>query len=297
MRFLFSHWYLQGIDFSALLEEGERSLGEPVTVMVDSGGFSAMSAGAKVDLGAYVAWLHEHGSRTSPGGSRVSVYANLDVIGDWRATARNQAILEARGLTPLPVWHVGSPLHELRRLAREYGRVAIGGMVALAGSARLIALLDDAWHVLDGFAGLHVHGFGITRSELLARYPWKTVDSSTWANGCRWGAVHLFDPKLGRYRVLKFGAVGWLDQRDLLVRTYGVRPTILALLTASAGSALGQVARESVLGVAAMSMLVTERWLRERGKPVEVFLAAMPCDFLPTVREIAACRRRLLEAK
>lgn len=75
------------------------SLGHRPRVFVDSGGFSAFTQGAAVDLLAYARWLRANASG-------IDHYASLDVIGDPRGTLVNQIRLEREGLRPLPSYGV-----------------------------------------------------------------------------------------------------------------------------------------------------------------------------------------------
>jgi hypothetical protein len=44
---------------------------------------------------------------------------------------------------------------------------------------------DEVWHyILSNNPSLKVHGFGLTNIELMERYPWYSVDSSSF-QGCR----------------------------------------------------------------------------------------------------------------
>jgi len=38
-----------------------------------------------------------------------------------------------------------------------------------------------------------VHGFAMTRNEYMKKYPWYSVDSSSWSNGTRYGTLYIFN--------------------------------------------------------------------------------------------------------
>ena len=57
-------------------------------IFIDSGGFSAKTQGAEIDLSAYVAFLKRYAHR-------ITVYANLDVIGDATSKVSNMDPTEA----------------------------------------------------------------------------------------------------------------------------------------------------------------------------------------------------------
>ena len=94
----------------------------PRPFFLDSGAFGAMSRGADIDLERYCQYIKQHQTR-------LSAYASLDVIGDWRASAVNYDHMRAKGMDPVPTFHMDSPEHELRRLLRETDYLALGGVV------------------------------------------------------------------------------------------------------------------------------------------------------------------------
>lgn len=151
-------------------------------VFLDSGAYSVWSTGKRIDLDRYIAFCKSVGSV-------VEVYANLDVIGDWRETAANQARMEAAGLAPLPTFHHGSPLHELERLVETYGYLGLGGIARLSRPKR-IEWLDTVWPIIRASTRwpLRVHGWGVTDSIVMERYPWYSVDSTTWTVGSWYGS-------------------------------------------------------------------------------------------------------------
>ena len=71
-----------------------------VDLFLDSGAFSAMTQGVKIDIYEYIDFIKEHEDV-------LEVYANLDVIGSAEGTWKNQMIMEEAGLKPLPVFHYG----------------------------------------------------------------------------------------------------------------------------------------------------------------------------------------------
>ena len=94
------------------LEQGELiSPDVPVRIFGDSGAFSTFTGatarlGITVNREGYADWVGKHGDR-------FDAYANLDVIFQPEASKDNLLWLEAQGLTPLPVFHVGDPWNDL----------------------------------------------------------------------------------------------------------------------------------------------------------------------------------------
>ena len=157
--------------------------GDSKKVFLDSGAFSAFSLGAKVDLPKYCDWIKKHEDIVE----HASV---LDSIGSAQGTFDNQIAMEKLGVSPLPCYHYGEDPRFLEYYVANYEYITIGGMVPIT-RPQLKLWLDEIWekYLTDGSGRpkLKVHGFGLTSVELMARYPWYSVDSSSWvqiaANG------------------------------------------------------------------------------------------------------------------
>lgn len=144
-------------------------------VFFDSGAFSAWSRGATIDIRQYIAFVKEYRHNLGD-------YANLDVIGDWKRSARNLDVLLSEGLQPTAVFHRGSPWNELDRLASLGLPVALGGLVGRGRSQSATAIkpyLDECWSHLKHHWPVRVHVLGIVSQWVLERYPWFSADSST----------------------------------------------------------------------------------------------------------------------
>lgn len=204
---LVSYWDLRkATDVAAELEPW-RAMG--CRVFCDSGAFTAMSMKQAIDVADYRAWLLDHHEL-------FTVYANLDVIGNDRATAKNQRTLEAAGLSPLPVFHVGESWATLRRMAKAYDQVALGGMVSFKRGANVGSWIAQAFREVDGRARLH--GFGVTRWEFMRDFAWESVDSTTWVSGDKYGAQLVW---LGS-RLIQLDREALVRERAKVERVHGV---------------------------------------------------------------------------
>lgn len=159
-----------------------------VSLFIDSGAFSAWSKGVQIKLDEYIAFIKENIDI-------IDVYANLDVIGDAQATWKNQEIMEGQGLSPLPCFHYGEDFKWLKfYLDRGHDYIALGGMVPIS-SAALEPWLNVVFsrHICgeDGMPLVKIHGFGLTSLPLMIRYPWYSVDSTSWVMTSRMGAVYV----------------------------------------------------------------------------------------------------------
>lgn len=143
---------------------------------LDSGAFSAYTMGVQIDIGEFCDYCHRNADV-------IIMPSVLDAIGDPDGTWRNQAEMERRGVRPLPCYHYGEPTEIVDYYCRNYEYITIGGMVPIS-NPQLRLWLDRIWeeHLTDGdgVPRCKVHGFGLTSPELMNRYPWYSVDSSTW---------------------------------------------------------------------------------------------------------------------
>ena len=142
-------------------------------VFIDSGAFSAENSGKSIDINEYCRFLIETG---------VKIYAGLDVIGDARKTLANtEFMIKEYGLDPIPTFHLGSDPSDLKKLF-DYPYIALGGLVFSSGTMRYC---DEVWSIiLRDRPDMRVHGFGMTNIDLMSRYPWYSVDSSSF-KGCK----------------------------------------------------------------------------------------------------------------
>lgn len=150
-----------------------------------------------VELPEYISYRKEYIEFISKYKKHISVYSNLDVINNPKLTWQNQKILEAEGISPIPVFHLGSDPKWLKRYLDKYEYIAIGGLVPNPTSV-LIPILDRLFkeYLVDaqGFPRVKLHGFACTSLPLMLRYPWYSVDSATSRKSAVYGGI-LFPEK------------------------------------------------------------------------------------------------------
>lgn len=188
------HYLLKAKTLPELKASGEK-------VFVDSGAFSAWTLGAVIDLDEYCTFLKDNVDiiRCEDGIYLASV---LDGIGDPLLTWQNQMAMEQRGVKPLPCFHFGEDERYLEWYIEHYKYITIGGCVGRS-SQDLMVWLDRIWsrYMMDaqGKAKLKVHGFGITSVPIMERYPWWSVDSTSWIQTASFGAITV--PGIGSLHV------------------------------------------------------------------------------------------------
>lgn len=176
-----------------------------VDLFLDSGAFSAWTQGIEINIQDYIEFIKKYKDE-------IDLYANLDVISfspnpsdkeeAARKTLENQKIMESAGLSPLPVFHVGEPWKYLEYYLKKYDYIGLGGMVQQPKTI-LIPWLDKVFgdFICDkrGYPKVKVHGFGLTSVPLMIRYPWYSVDSTTWVVNSRLGRVFIPSRRNGKW--------------------------------------------------------------------------------------------------
>lgn len=160
-------------------------------VFLDSGAFSAFTLGVTITVEDYCNYINRNRDiiRVEDGTVMASV---LDGIGDPLQTWRNQMEMEMRGARPLPCFHAGEDERYLEHYVKNYDYITLGGMVG-SSTKQLCVWLDRMWerYLTDGSGRprLKVHGFGITAIPIMERYPWYSVDSSSWIQSAAFGSI------------------------------------------------------------------------------------------------------------
>lgn len=174
------HYIKKGKYVESIRRDQER-------VFLDSGAFSSFSLGVDVDIGEYAEFIKEHEDI-------IEMASVLDAIGDHEQTYRNQKELERRGCFVLPCYHYGEPFELGRFYAENYPYMTVGGMVPIPNQ-KLEPWLDEVWEKAltdsDGLPLTKVHGFGLTSRPLMEKYPWYSVDSSSWVQAASNGNIVL----------------------------------------------------------------------------------------------------------
>ena len=191
-RRLWTYCYVKGVfELKIKLKKREHK----IDLFLDSGAFSAFTQKVVIDIQEYIAFIKEYKDI-------FSVYANLDVIGDAAGTLKNQRIMEKAGLKPLPCFHYGDDEKYLKTYMEEPDYIAFGGMVPIA-NADLAKWLDHLFSKFicgkDGIPTHKIHGFGLTSVPLVLRYPWFSVDSTSWVMTSRMGSVYVPRIRDGKY--------------------------------------------------------------------------------------------------
>lgn len=160
-----------------------------IKFFLDSGAYSMFTQGVKIDLERYAKFILQYRDC-------ISVASNLDDITKTESISyANQKRLEELGCAVQPVFHAREdPRWLVKYLDEGYDYIFIGGLVPET-TKWLEGWLDHIWHHYltnpDGTARVKVHGFGLTSLPLMFRYPWESVDSTSWLMTSNFGAIFL----------------------------------------------------------------------------------------------------------
>lgn len=262
LKILLSYHYFKGVDLHLLMNKyfGEK----PPMIFIDSGGFSAATQGVEINLLEFCAFLKKHKDL-------ITVYANLDEIGNPELTYERQQMMEAEGLEPIPVFHTGESIDWLKRYIDEgYDYIALGGMVPYArDKKKLIQWMSACFNEVEK-SGCKVgfHGFGMTTWDLMRAYPWKSVDSSSWCSGFRYGQVYLFDDKIGRFYQVGLRDIKKSYKYKTLLEACGFSPNDIAVNS--------EFDRVKIATISALAFMKAEAWLKK--KAIREMGASAPVD-------------------
>lgn len=152
--------------------------------VMDSGAFSAHNSGTKIELQGYIDKCKE----LLASDPTLSEVYSLDVIGDWKASLKNTEEMWRQGVPAIPCFHVDEPWDLLIGMARDYFKIALGG-VAYAKIRKKEwwagQCFNRIWHEIGP---TRVHGFAYGGEKALLTFPFHSVDATNWELGpCKFG--------------------------------------------------------------------------------------------------------------
>lgn len=176
----------------------------PTHCMGDSGAFTVWTRGETIDLAEYIGWCQFYAAQRPD-----FIFISLDVIPGTPTRApskreQGRAIkqslangdqLREAGVKIMEVFHWHEPLSHLDLLIERRQEGELLGVGGLAGPGSRDAkerFLASVFHHVRpevGWQGLvPLHGLGIAPdSTLCYRFPWFSVDSSSWSAAARFG--------------------------------------------------------------------------------------------------------------
>jgi hypothetical protein len=154
-------------------------------ILLDSGAFSVSKSKGQIDLQEYIKFIYKWMDY-------LEGYFVLDVINEAEPTWVNQRIMEDAGLKPIPVYHQATEIKYLHK-CMDYEFFGMGGVGGKGYSFKeIVETHNKTWNIIcdnNGYPKNKVHGFGITSPKIMLRFPFWSVDSTSWVINSRFGHV------------------------------------------------------------------------------------------------------------
>lgn len=173
------------------------------TMFLDSGAFTAWTKGTEIDLRAYINFCLKFQER-------LTAIANLDVIpGSYgryptaeeveqsaRRGFENYLTMVDAGVDPsklVHIFHQGESWEWLQKIVNTCPYFGISPANDKTTSQKITWLEQCMKHVCDkdGLPLGKYHGFGVTSWDIMQRYNWFSVDSSTWLRPGSFGNIYV----------------------------------------------------------------------------------------------------------
>lgn len=256
-------------------DEKHRS-GEIKEHFLDSGSFTLWTKAAKYaeengterwayyDTDEFWEYMESYARFVRKNKIAIDLCANIDVIPNPELSWRNLKWLEKHGINPVPVIHFGGNAEDsfkwLKRHIKEgYEIIGLGGMVGSTDQWECRWWLDRCFEIIcagkDRLPCVKMHGFGITNYNLMVRYPWYSVDSTSWTKVGAFGGILVPHRRGGRYM--------FFDDRRTPIEP--VEPYILQV---SAESPAVKNGRTHLTNLSQAEHAVIKGWLDEIGIPI-----------------------------
>ena len=150
-----------------------------------------INSGKRVDYDNYI---HEYADYVKA--NNIKEYVELDVdqlIGVKETRKLRDRLENLVGWRSIPVWHTIRGKGSFIQDCKDYDRICLGFFLteglSPATTDKYAPLFIDKAHE----HGCRIHGLGFTKTSVLRKYHFDSVDSSSWTGGQRFGKRWYFD--------------------------------------------------------------------------------------------------------
>lgn len=160
------------------------------SILIDSGAFTFWNQGidAKEKLDDYMIMLKEDGWKK---------YIAFDKVFDAEQSKENYKIMLKNDLQPIPCFHINTDIEYLRYYMDTTDHIAIGGMV---GAQNIDGNLINIWNeILKRNPNCMVHGLGVSNIDTAMKYPWYSIDSSSWCAITKFARTNIWNEGKRRF--------------------------------------------------------------------------------------------------
>jgi len=152
-------------------------------VIMDSGAFTAYNTDTIINIEEYAQFIKDTNCKN---------YFNLDVIGNAKASYNNFVYLSKYFDNIVPVFHFMSDKKYLFKYMDMVEYIGLGNLVPYSQQkTKLIPFFNFIFKEIRN--NFKIHCLGISSMQYLTRFPFYSVDSSTWLQGARSGNIYKFD--------------------------------------------------------------------------------------------------------
>ena len=179
--------------FFYITEKDEALIHKYKGFLLDSGAFTFMS-NAKGDI-KWDEYIEKYADFINKHDIKHFFELDIDVLVGINEVERLRVKLEKlTNKKSIPVWHKFRGKDYWLRMVKDYDYVAVGGIVTKeikpSEYKYFTWLLNEAKK-----ENCKVHALGFTNLKGLTKYPFYSVDSTSWLSGNRFGAIYYFDGK------------------------------------------------------------------------------------------------------
>jgi hypothetical protein len=174
-----------------------------ISLLLDSGAFSAWTRKTPVDIDAYISFIQEYKDQ-------FEYYVNLDCIpGEWgRKPSRdeieksaqkgyeNYHYMLSKGIPKerlIHVFHQHEDWKWLKKMVQEIPYIGLSPANDSSQDSKQRWLDECMQYTTDsrGYPLVKTHGFAVTSVSLMYRYPWFSADSMSWRMCAGYGSVFV----------------------------------------------------------------------------------------------------------
>lgn len=178
----------------------KQAIENKCNVLIDSGAFSFWKRNISIPIEDYIAYCKRHAHEADayvnldciPGESGRMDHSQASIEKSAAKSYENLQIMKDAGLSPVPVFHQGERFYWLDKMLED-GESYIGISPYLRSHQNeIIEWMDKCFTRVTDRTGkplVKTHGFGVTASVLCRRYPWYSVDSTSWSVGGGYGSI------------------------------------------------------------------------------------------------------------
>lgn len=160
--------------------------------LLDSGAYTFMANDVTRDFNLY---LKDYIKYIKQNGVKYFFELDIDnVVGYEKVKEMRQVLEQNTGRQCIPVWHKSRGLEDFIRMTEDYNYAAIGGLVTREIKQSEYPYITELLKIARQ-NNCEIHGLGFTKTNLLTKYRFASVDSTSWLQGARFGNIVKFDGK------------------------------------------------------------------------------------------------------